>query len=379
LPEYDIYKGLFFIVWGVVRPDGLLPNINGSHEKVRFKMRYSRIFTPMAAALMVLFAVGISAAQSSTSVADDAVADKAIVDSGAASKAAPKQNEAATAATPTDTVATVNGVKISSGLLDKVYQQTVLGQQQGAEAPVSKKDILEKLVEINVVSQAAEKDGMQNDPDFVLGMDMIRKQQLYVAYMRKKVIESVKVTPEEVKDYYDKNKAEFQAGEEVRASHILVDSEDEAKKIKARLDKGADFAAVAKDKSKCPSAPRGGDLGFFGRGKMVPEFEKAAFALKTGEVSAPVKTQFGWHIIKVTDRKDSRTKTLDEVKSVIEQRLLQEKQKKTYDSTLTGLKAAADIKINETALSETKAAPAPGESKGDAAAPDAKKAEPNTK
>ncbi|MGA2192272.1 MAG: hypothetical protein ABSG42_02715, partial [Nitrospirota bacterium] len=90
-------------------------------------MRYSRIFTPMAAALMVLFAVGISAAQSSTSVADDAVADKAIVDSGAASKAAPKQNEAATAATPTDTVATVNGVKISSGLLDKVYQQTVLG------------------------------------------------------------------------------------------------------------------------------------------------------------------------------------------------------------------------------------------------------------
>jgi len=90
---------------------------------------------------------------------------------------------------------------------------------------------------------------------------------------------------------------------EVRASHILVVTEKEAKQVKARLDRGEDFAEVAKEVSKCPSAARGGDLGFFGRGAMVPEFEKAAFALEVGEVSGPVKTQFGWHIIMVTDKK----------------------------------------------------------------------------
>jgi len=90
----------------------------------------------------------------------------------------------------------------------------------------------------------------------------------------------------------------------IRASHILVKTEEEAKKLYEEIEKGADFAELAKEHSTCPSSRDGGDLRFFGKGMMVKPFEDAAFALKTGEVSGPVETQFGWHLIKVTDTKD---------------------------------------------------------------------------
>ena len=247
-------------------------------------------------------------------------------------------------------VATVNGRSITKGLLDKVMEQAPAGTQTGDEEQ-SRRNVLQKLIEIEMISQQAEKDGMDKTTEFTMAMEMLKKQQLYVAYIRKEVIETAKVTPEEAKAYYDKNQAEFIAGEEIKASHILVDSEEDAKKIKARIDKGEDFGTVAKEVSKCPSAPRGGDLGYFGKGKMVPEFEKAAFALKNGEVSAPVKTQFGWHIIKVTDRKESKTRPYDEVKEEITAKLTQEKQKKAYEALLAKLKAGSDVKINENVLS----------------------------
>lgn len=244
-----------------------------------------------------------------------------------------------------DVVATVNGKMITVDLFDKVMQQAPAGMP--ADDPAAKRGVLDKLVDVEIVAQEAERQGLAETDEFKLNMEMLRKQQLYVSLMKKEIIDGVKVTPEEAKAVYEKDKAKYVTAEEVQASHILVDTEDEAKNIKEQLDKGGDFAALAKEKSKCPSAPRGGDLGSFGKGRMVPEFEKAAFALKVGEISAPVKTQFGWHIIKVTGIKEAKAKEFDEVKAEIEQKLLQEKQKKVYDDLMAGLKAKADVKVNE--------------------------------
>jgi peptidyl-prolyl cis-trans isomerase C len=273
-----------------------------------------------------------------------------------------------------DTVATVNGQAIPAQLLDKVMTQVNSDSGQPV-TPDMKKQVLDKLVEIELVSQEAKKEGLEKDPDFVFGMEMIKKQQLYTALVKKAILDKVKVSPEEVAKNYEDNKDKYKAEEEIKASHILVDTEEEAKKIKERLDKGEDFAEVAKASSKCPSASRGGDLGFFGKGRMVPEFEKAAYALKEGEVSAPVKTQFGWHIIKVTGRHEAKQKPLDEVKAEVEQKLLQDSQKKAYDELMARLKKEGDVKINETAI----AAPPDKEKDKDAGAKEtgaAKAAEP---
>ena len=114
-----------------------------------------------------------------------------------------------------------------------------------------------------------------------------------------------------VKAAYDKQVAAFKPAPEFNASHILVDSEDKAKALKAEIDGGKDFAEVAKANSSDGSAANGGDLGWFGAGQMVPEFETAVSAMQVGAVSAPVKTQFGWHIIKLNDKRETTPPTLD--------------------------------------------------------------------
>jgi foldase protein PrsA len=144
----------------------------------------------------------------------------------------------------------------------------------------------------------------------------------------------VKISEDEIKKYFDQNKDQLNEPEQVRASHILVDTLDEANQVEARLKKGEDFAKVAKEVSKDPgSASKGGDLGYFTRGKMVPEFEQAAFSLKVGEISAPVKTQFGYHIIKVTDHKAAKTAQLSDpdVRKKIEDALKQQKAKQPQE------------------------------------------------
>src|SRR6185369_745764 len=123
---------------------------------------------------------------------------------------------------------------------------------------------------------------------------------------------------------YDQKVAGMKPEEEIHARHILVSTEAEAKEIKERLEKGEDFATVAKEKSKDPSA-EGGDLGFFTRGQMLKPFEDAAFSLDVGKISDPVQTQFGWHIIKVEEKRDQPLPSFDQVKEAIMAQLVQEK------------------------------------------------------
>lgn len=134
------------------------------------------------------------------------------------------------------------------------------------------------------------------------------------------------LTEEAMQQYYQNNLQRFSEDEQVRASHILVDTEEEAKKILDQLNNGGNFDILAVDNSTCPSSERGGDLGFFGRNQMVPEFEEVAFALEANEISEPVQTQFGWHIIKLTEKQDAVVYSFEDVKDEIED-LLKEKAK----------------------------------------------------
>ena len=147
---------------------------------------------------------------------------------------------------------------------------------------------------------------------------------------------------DEAKKIYDAKVAGMKPEEEIHARHILVATEAEAKEIQERLKKGEDFATVAKEKSKDPSA-EGGDLGFFGRGQMLKPFEDAAFQLKEGEISNPVQTQFGWHIIKVEEKRTRPLPTFDQVKDTIVSQLTQQKAKQT----LKDLHDAAKIDVKD--------------------------------
>src|SRR6201992_1863468 len=121
-----------------------------------------------------------------------------------------------------------------------------------------------------------------------------------------------------MKKVYDDAAKQITGEQEVHARHILVETEDKAKEIKAQLDKGADFAELAKKESKDPGASDGGDLGFFTKDQMVPEFSAVAFALEPGKISDPVKSQFGWHVIKVEEKRARKAPDFDQVKSQIE-------------------------------------------------------------
>ncbi|HZG88529.1 peptidylprolyl isomerase [Paenibacillus sp.] len=171
------------------------------------------------------------------------------------------------------------------------------------------------------------------------------KEQLSPQVKLTKLVEpEIQVTDEDIQSYYDENKASYETPEQVRASHILVDSKEEAEKLLADLKGGADFAELAKEHSKdTGSAVNGGDLNYFGKGQMVPEFEEAAFALDVGQVSDIVESQYGFHIIKVTDKKAATTATLEEKKEEIRETLFEQKVNERSTAYLEELRSAAKI------------------------------------
>ena len=219
------------------------------------------------------------------------------------------------------------------------------------QRPELKKQFLERWVQLTLLALAARQEGLDKRPDIKLQLEEAANSILARNYMREHIDASgIKVSDKEIEEYYRKHKDDFKEKESVKAQHILVkvNKEDDkkawsaakkkAEMIRKKAVNGADFAALAKEYSDDPgSKNNGGELGFFTRGRMVPEFEKAAFSLKKGEISEPVKTAFGYHIIKLEDRKKAHQKTLDETKEQIRQTLLKEKQKKAMDELLKKL------------------------------------------
>ncbi|HHH72312.1 MAG TPA: peptidylprolyl isomerase [Sulfuricurvum sp.] len=253
-------------------------------------------------------------------------------------------------------LATVNGKTITSEEVNAVLMEGTQGRF--STLPKEKQDELQKrvvdgLVMQELVYEAAKKDGVLTSSDYKKQYDDIAariEKQLAAKVWQEKMFNDVKVDDKDVKAYFDTHKDEFAQKEKVHARHILVKTEAEAKKIIAGL-KGLSgdklkekFIEEAKTKSTGPSGPKGGDLGFFTQGQMVPEFNDAVFSMKVGTVTAqPVKTQFGYHVIYLEEKQAGKKATLAEAKPFIEQRLKQEKFQKEMEAKTKALKDSAKI------------------------------------
>jgi peptidyl-prolyl cis-trans isomerase C len=214
-----------------------------------------------------------------------------------------------------------------------------------------KKELVEDIAAEHFLLKEARRQGLDKDPDVQRTVAAAEKKILIARLIEKEVDEKMSVDPQDVAKYYELNRPEFMTPELLRASHILVESEEEAKAIRSALDGGADFEETARQRSKDATAIRGGDLGFFQKGQFVPEFEQAVFALSKGQVSAPVRTQFGWHIIRLNDRMEPRLRELKAVKGLVEERLVQEKRVKAFRGLIAALQGNTKIEIDQAALS----------------------------
>lgn len=213
-------------------------------------------------------------------------------------------------------IAKVNGTEVKQSDLTAAEEE--LSGQLPPMAPEAKQDYLVTYVaDMLLVAKAAEDRKLGDTDDFKRKMANARSKLLMEALLQAEA--KAAVTDDAMKKVYDEAIKQMADEEEVSARHILVETEEEAKKILADLKKGADFLAIAKEKSKDPgSKENGGDLGFFGKEQMVPEFANAAFALNKGQLSEPVKSQFGWHIIRVDDKRKKQPPTFDQVKDQIQ-------------------------------------------------------------
>ncbi|MGI9366491.1 MAG: peptidylprolyl isomerase [Rhizobiaceae bacterium] len=183
--------------------------------------------------------------------------------------------------------------------------------------------VLDSLIDFTTMSILAEEAGLDKDPELMRRLTLLRSRALHNDYFLKKIQPTV--TEDMVKSRYDTEVAQMTPQQQINARHILVKTQEEAEAIIKELEGGADFAELAKTKSTGPSGPKGGDLGTFGKGQMVPEFETAAFALDKGAFSKePVKTQFGFHIIKVEDKIDQPLPTFEQAEPQLEQVLMAE-------------------------------------------------------
>jgi peptidyl-prolyl cis-trans isomerase C len=198
------------------------------------------------------------------------------------------------------------------------------------------------LIDLELVAEAAEGQKLQEGDLFKKQMAFLKNRALRNEFFRVNVDE--KITEEEMKAFYDKEVGSKPAEKEVKARHILLKEEKEALDVIKELDGGADFAELAKKKSTGPSGPRGGDLGFFGKGQMVPAFEQAAFGLEKGKYTkTPVKTQFGYHVVLVEESREAPKPSFDEMKGNI-RRVLAEKK---FSTILNDLKAKAKIDVQK--------------------------------
>lgn len=235
-------------------------------------------------------------------------------------------------------VVVINGHEIKTSEVEIAAEDIAL-QLGDLPAKLRYPFLIEYLVERHLLAQAAVKQGIADTEEYKQRLAFYQAKALRDAYFNSTIKPSV--TDEEVKAAYDKEASKVKVSERVRARHILVQTEKEAKDVLARLNKGEKFEDIAKQVSLDGSKDYGGDLGYFSAEEMVPEFSKAAFLLKIGETSAPVKTDYGWHVIKVEDRKQGGAQPFDQVKAGIKAVLMRKK----VQDTVSDLRKQAKIEI----------------------------------
>ena len=251
--------------------------------------------------------------------------------------------DAAAPVDPTAVVATVGDETITEG--DLGFAAEDMAQELSQMPPEERRAFLGRiLIDMKVMSAAARDAGMDQTEIFAQRRDYLEERALRRAYFAEAIAASV--TDEAIQAEYDAFVEQFEPVDEVRASHILVESEDEANSLKAELDGGADFATLAREHSMDPGAANGGDLGFYGRGMMVQPFEEAAFALEEGAVSAPVQSQFGWHIIRLDEKRQSAPPAFEQVAPQIQNQLLM----RTFTEQVDELMADVEVTIEDADL-----------------------------
>jgi peptidyl-prolyl cis-trans isomerase C len=234
---------------------------------------------------------------------------------------------------PQNTVVTVNGMAITYDDISMVENELMglvgqLPERQRFETLVS------FMVERLLAANAARAAGLENSAEVEKQISFLKQKALQDVYVGQLLME--RVNEARVTAYYQENIVDGPKQEEVRARHILVDSREEAEAVIAAVKNGGDFIELAKKRSKGPSGAGGGDLGYFDRDAMVAPFSEAAFKLKKGKISAPVKTQFGWHVIKLEDRRTKPTPALDDVRDQIYQILISEARRGIYEEMRQG-------------------------------------------
>ena len=219
-----------------------------------------------------------------------------------------------------------------------IFMQGLPPQQQAyASNPQFREQCLEQLVSLYLFAKEGETCNYEETEEYKKVIANARKDIL-AQFMMRDVLREAAVSEEELKKYYEENQARFMSGETVKAKHILVDTEDKCKAVLEVIEGGVTFEEAAKTNSTCPSGQQGGDLGSFGKGQMVKEFEEAAFAAEIGDVVGPVRTQFGYHLIKVEEKNEASVKAFEEVKEGIRRELLQQKQNEVYEKKVAELK-----------------------------------------
>ncbi|AND86160.1 peptidylprolyl isomerase [Clostridium tyrobutyricum] len=241
-------------------------------------------------------------------------------------------------------LALVNGAEIKESDIQNTINRFPSDKKAQLSTENGKKQLLNEIIFFELVYNYAKDTNIEKDNLYLRKLEEAKKEILTQTAIAK-AMGGVNVTDEEVKDYYEANKNMYKTPEMVNAKHILVDNLEKANEVSKYISEGMSFEEAAQKYSNCPSKAQGGNLGKFSRGQMVPEFEKAAFNLDIGVISEPVKTQFGYHLIKVEEKIEPDLKSFDEVKDAIKRGLLQERQAYMYSKLDSELRNKYKVEI----------------------------------
>ena len=256
------------------------------------------------------------------------------------------QEDVETILPPETILASFSGQTITLGEFDQLWEEV----PEEYKLQLDKSMVLDQMISEKLLIQEAKNMGLEEDNAVLEQIKKMTEQILVQVLIEREILDKIDVNDEEVSEYYEQNKDSFTEKEQIHLYNILVETEEEANVILEQLTTGGDFSEIAIEKSTGPSAAQGGDLGYLTKGTIIPEIEEVVFTLEVEELSEVVKSDYGFHILKITEKKPETVKTLEEVKEEIIQTLLPVKQKDAFDSLLEELKGKSEIEINEEAL-----------------------------
>ena len=241
-------------------------------------------------------------------------------------------------------LALVGDREIRQSDFDTLLQQIGPQRAMQFQSPEGQKQLLDELIHQELFLIDGKEGKIDETEEFKQELEFV-KENMIKQFAIRNLLDSVKVEDNEIEEFYGSNAEMFKNPESVTASHILVDSEDKANEILEELKGDKSFEEAAKEYSSCPSSENGGDLGNFTKGRMVPEFENAAFGMAVNEISGVVPTQFGFHIIKVTEKQEADQKSLEEAKEEIANTVLLQKQQEVYLTRVDEIKKNVTVEV----------------------------------